>query len=155
MSAEIICLAEVRALKTTNPATLPAALNADFSGGRAHQDRELVEESYQFWTGASGKRYVHTVYDLLTCPALPAANFMLVRKDASGVANVLSIGRVSNSASSLNLATIRRQGAKLGATEVHVHLLADDTATAQFIERDLQAGYLAQSWPEEKTAWAH
>src|SRR4029079_1425138 len=81
---------------------------------------------FHFWTGASGKRYVHSVYDLLECPPMPAVNYVLVRRNVDGRLEALSIGRVSNGAPSLNLAEIRHRGAELGAHEVHVHLLAEN-----------------------------
>ena len=51
---------------------------------------------FHFWTGASGKRYVHSVYDLLECPPMPAVNYVLVRRTANGRAEALSIGRVKS-----------------------------------------------------------
>lgn len=97
---------------------------------------------FHFWTGASGKRYVHTVYDLLECPQMPAANYVLVRRNDSGRPEALSIGRVASSAASLNLAEIRHRGAELGATEVHVHLLADNAKIGKLIEFDLRTGQI-------------
>jgi hypothetical protein len=95
---------------------------------------------FHFWTGASGKRYVHSVYDLMDCPPLPAANYVLVRRKANGRAEALSIARVSNDAPSLNLAEIRQRAAELGAEEVHVHLLADNAKLSKLIEFDLRTG---------------
>jgi hypothetical protein len=95
---------------------------------------------FQFWTGASGKRYVHTIYDLLECPALPAANYVLVKREAGQRRQILSIGRVRNSSPSLNLAEIRQRGAELGAHEVHVHLLAETSKESQMVEFDLKTG---------------
>jgi hypothetical protein len=40
----------------------------------------------------------------------------------------------------LNLAEVRHRAAKLGASEVHVHLIADSEAERMLIEMDLQAG---------------
>ena len=154
MSAVIIDLAEARERKQS-------------AGGHAHFEpcdapstftqpmTPTGRERFQFWTGASGKRYVHTVYDLLNCPTLPASNYMLVKRSADGELDVLAIGQVSNQATSLNLAEIRRHGAELGASEVHIHLLADDAVDAKHIQHDLQTGYLNATWPDEKSAWAN
>ena len=95
---------------------------------------------FHFWTGASGKRYVHSVYDLLECPPMPAVNYVLVRRNANGRALALSIGRVSHGAPSLNLAEIRQRGAELGADEVHVHMLADNAKLGRLVEFDLRTG---------------
>jgi hypothetical protein len=85
---------------------------------------------------------VHTVYELLDCPALPAANYVLVRREPGARRKVLSIGRVSNTAASLNLAEIRQRGAELGADEVHVHLLAETQKLSKLVEFDLRTGQI-------------
>jgi hypothetical protein len=95
---------------------------------------------FHFWSGASGRRYVHTIYSLVDCPAVPAGNYILVHRDAEGRRLVLAIGRVGNAAASLNLAEIRRRGAELGANEVHVHLLAPNAKLSRLIETDLRSG---------------
>jgi hypothetical protein len=129
MVARIIELALYRAQRT---------LAEDEQAERASRAKEHTR--FHFWSGASGKRYVHSVYDLLECPPLPAANFVLVRRRANGRAEALSIGRVANGAPSLNLAEIRQRGAELGADEVHVHLLADNSKLGKLIEFDLRTG---------------
>lgn len=119
-----------------------AAYRAQRSQANEEPTRMLAEEAgrFHFWTGASGKRYVHTVYELIDCPALPAANYVLVRREPGSRRKVLSIGRVDHSVPSLNLAEIRRRGAELGAHEVHVHLLAETAKLAKLVEFDLRTG---------------
>lgn len=104
-----------------------------------------VTHDFTFWRGATGMKYVHTVYGLLDCPELPPCNVMLIRR-SGGHADVLSIGRVENDAPSVNLAEIRRSAALLGANEVHVHLLGKTQAERAAIEHDLAgAGELLSS----------
>jgi hypothetical protein len=129
MVARIIELALYRAQRS---------LAEDEQAERASRAHERTR--FHFWSGASGKRYVHSVYELLECPPLPAANYVLVRRRANGRAEALSIGRVGNGAPSLNLAEIRQRGAELGADEVHVHLLADNSKLGKLIEFDLRTG---------------
>ena len=130
MGARIIELAAFRAERSQD-SEAPAAPDVKAEANRFH-----------FWTGASGKRYVHTVYELLDCPALPAANYILVRREPGARRKVLSIGRVGNAAASLNLAEIRQRGAELGADEVHVHLLADTPKLSKLVEFDLRTGQI-------------
>ena len=130
MSARIIELAAFRACRFDEGDSSPQTSKSN-GANRFH-----------FWTGASGKRYVHTVYELLDCPALPSANYVLVRREAGARRKVLSIGRVSNTAASLNLAEIRRRGAELGADEVHVHLLAETPKLSKLVEFDLRTGQI-------------
>ena len=140
MSAEIIQLAAVRASRSH--------ANVKAAGERGH---DIVHPSvtgeqsprFHFWTGASGKRYVHTVYSLFDCPVLDAANYVLVRRENRTQRAVLAIGRLTNEAASLNLAEIRQRAASLGADEVHVHLLATSARDAQAVETDLKTAQFA------------
>ncbi len=132
MGARVIQLADYRIAKPAGAmASVAAAKPADVENSPELADR------FQFWTGASGRRYVHTVYSLVECPALPAGNYVLVNRDADGNRHVLSIGRVSHVAATLNLAEIRRRGADLGANEVHIHLLAASAKQSRMVEADL------------------
>ncbi len=129
MHARIISLADYKA-RRAGPASQPAVID-----GAAD-----IAERFHFWNGASGRRYVHTIYSLVECPAIPSGNYILVHRDEEGRRLVLSIGRVGNAAASLNLAEIRRRGADLGANEVHVHLLAPNAKQSRLIETDLRSG---------------
>jgi hypothetical protein len=129
MVARIIELAVYRAQRTLA-----------LEGLAERTSRANEETRFHFWTGASGKRYVHSVYDLLDCPPMPAVNYVLVRRTANGRAEALSIGRVNHGAPSLNLAEIRQRGAELGADEVHVHMLADNAKLGKLVEFDLRTG---------------
>lgn len=132
MAARIIDLADAKRRLTTAPHDLAGPSRVP----------PIVSERFHFWHGASGQRYVHTIYNLIDCPAIPAANYLLVRRDASGVCHPLSVGRVAEDAPSLNLAHLRQLGASLGATEVHVHLLAGNANQGKLIEFDLRSGQL-------------
>lgn len=135
MGAEVIQLAEFRTRRTAaapQPLEEPARL----------EGAPDLSQRFHFWTGASGRRYVHTVYSLIECPALPTGNYILVKRAADGRRSVLSIGSVGHDAASLNLAEIRQRGAELGADEVHVHLLAQSTKLSKLVEFDLKNSQL-------------
>jgi hypothetical protein len=93
--------------------------------------------AFHYWRGRSGQRYLHTVYSLIGCPALPQANYILVRRDADGTREALAFGQTKDDAMSVNLAHLRHEGAKLGANEVHIHLLADTAGERDQVESDL------------------
>jgi hypothetical protein len=141
MSARIVELSHVAAIRA---ARLNEATESDRS---AHQ--------FQFWFGASGRRYVHSVFSLIGCPELPRANYMLVRCDADGRRTVLRIGRTLHAAASLNLAEIRHRGAKLGANEVHVHFLPGTEQQRRAIETDLRAGHFSRLDGEHTPSRSH
>lgn len=139
MSARIIDFSEARASRT-KPFMRQLEQRSDSSG----QSTDLMQR-FQFWTGASGRRYVHTIYSLLDCPALSSANYVLVRREATGQRKVLAIGRLATGSPSLNLADIRHRGAMLGANEVHVHLLAESGRDSQMVEFDLRSGHVDEA----------
>jgi hypothetical protein len=112
-------------------------------------------EHFHFWSGGSGQRYVHTVYDLLDCPEVPAANFLLVRREASGRRSVLAIGHLKHNSGSLNLAELRHRSARIGANEVHLHLLATSAQDRRIVELDLRAGRIDCEGDERIAATRH
>ena len=99
---------------------------------------------FHFWTGASGKRYVHTVYSLFDCPPLGLASYVLVRRTGRATREVLAIGRLVEDEATLNLAEIRHRAATLGADEVHVHLLVTSPGECREVEVDLLSAQHAQ-----------
>jgi hypothetical protein len=125
MAAQILSLAHV-AERSTPPA----------AAGRAIDDATRC----QLWHGASGCRYVHTVYSLIECPPVPQATYVLARRAADGTCQVLHIASGESAAPTLNLAHIRQRGATLGANEVHVHFLAETADERRLVVCDLRAG---------------
>src|SRR5665648_946368 len=69
-------------------------------------------QAFHYWRGASGRRYLHSVYTLVGCPALPQANYIFVRRHEDG------------------------------ANEVHIHLLADTAHDRALVEADLTAAHM-------------
>lgn len=134
MGARIIQLSEIRARRLS-----------PVEDSRTTKPEARLIERFHFWSGASTKRYVHTVYSLHECPEIRGGTFVLVRRDDSGRREALTIGRLTHAAPSLNLAEIRQRGASLGANEVHVHLLAASDHEMKLVEFDLRTGQLAHA----------
>jgi len=132
MSARIIELAAVRAKRQRLRPSV----------AKARGQAVVNCENFFFWRGASTTRYVHTIYSLLECPEIPNANYLLVKRDDNGHRTVLDVGLALHDVPSLNLAEIRHRGARLGATEVHVHILARSIRQAKLIEFDLRAALI-------------
>lgn len=116
----------------TGPADEPALICAEAA----------FDQAFHYWRGASGRRYLHSVYTLVGCPALPQANYILVRRHEDGSREALAFGDTKDDAISLNLAHLRHQGAKIGANEVHIHLLADTAHDRALVEADLTAAHM-------------
>jgi hypothetical protein len=141
MSARIVELSRVAALR-----------NRGRSRSAAIASEENPSHPFQFWCGASGQQYVHSIFGLIECPELPRANYILVRREPSGRCTVLRIGRTEHEAASLNLAEIRHRGAKLGANEVHVHFLAGNDRQRRSAECDLRAGLFSELGAERSVS---
>ena len=106
----------------------------------------VIEQPYHYWLGVSGERYLHSVYSLRDCPALPKATYIMVRRDNSGTRRPLGIGQTIEDADSLNLAHLRHLGAQLGANEVHLHLLAETAEGRAAVEADLGARQMGRAY---------
>ena len=124
MSARIFNLAQLHAA-----AVAPAPV-------RLPQQAPAREQS---WRGASGRCYAHSVYSLIECPPLPAAGYVLVKRDVLGRRTALRVGLGHSDAPSVNLAEVRQRGAQLGANEVHVHVDAGSDAQRRLVACDLRA----------------
>ena len=59
---------------------------ADLPSDPAFKDR------FWYWTGASGRKYIHSVYGLEDCPPLPGAIYVAVRREGP-LRVVMGIGR--------------------------------------------------------------
>ena len=125
----------------TRIAQLSEILDSDFGADERARKGSQAEAlaGFEFWSGASGRCYVHSVFSLQTCPELPQANFMLVLRHEDGSRDVRHIGRTTNKSPSLNLAHIRQLGAESAANEVHVHFLGSDERTRTQIAFDLES----------------
>lgn len=97
------------------------------------------------WRGASGRRYVVGVRPLAASGAedVAGAVVLAVRRDADGTASVVDVaapGPAATRRSHLRwLALMRIRG----ATEMHVHLLAETEAEREAVRRDLAGLELA------------
>jgi ribosomal protein S28E/S33 len=148
MSATVVVLSEFAAKRRL------ASADGDAAASRCGTVSEYTPGviDFCFWQGADGNRYVHHVYTLIDCPPLPAANYILVATDKAGNRSVLRIGRTTHTAATLNLAEIRHRGAKLGATEVHVHLIAGTDQQRRIIEKNVRAAVAVNSNARPMTA---
>ena len=60
------------------------------------------------------------IFALIDCPAVPFGTRYKFVRVVKGVRTTIAIGRAQSKYASLNLANIRRRGARLGTTEVHL-----------------------------------
>ncbi len=92
-------------------------------------------ERFWYWWGASGKRYIHSVYAADACPPLPGAIYVAVRRIGS-LRTVIAINRFEPFWDGTFSAPEIRD-----ADEIHVHLLARDNVAANTVLDDLNAAF--------------
>ena len=99
-----------------------------------------AESRFWYWHGASGRRYIHSIYSPDSLPPLPGAIYVAVRRTGA-MRTAIAVGRFSvfwdQGMSTENLAHWRR----IGADEVHVHLLGRDENATRAIAADLDAAF--------------
>lgn len=100
-------------------------------------------ERFWYWRGASGQRYIHSIYRPDLCPPVPGAVFVVVRA-WGGSRHAVAVGRFD--AKGMMAATASR-GTQRGDEEIHVHLLARDEDGAEHVLCDLLAAMNADSQP--------
>jgi hypothetical protein len=98
------------------------------------------QERFFYWTGASGRKYIHSVYGVNECPPLPGAVYVAVRREGP-LRLVVGIGRFSlsqdNTPGMANFNALREKA----VDEIHVHLLAKSVEVANAVLEDLLQAY--------------
>lgn len=114
------------------------SLSANLPGETGLGDR------FWYWRGASGERYIHTIYQAGLCPPIAGAVFVRVMVQ-EGQRRALSVGRFGPDGS-IPL------GRSDGEEEIHVHLLARGDAAAEQVRRDLDAAMSPPCKPAPRAA---
>jgi hypothetical protein len=94
-------------------------------------DETGLGDRFWYWRGASGERYIHTIYQAGLCPPIAGAVFVRVRVRGSQ-RQALSVGRFGPDGT---LPMCPDEGVE----EIHVHLLARGEDAAERVRRDLDA----------------
>src|SRR5260221_3981831 len=93
-----------------------------------------------WWRGASRDWYIHTVYPFDRIPDFGPCNYILVRRKFDGAAEPVYIGQKGNTD---RFSQHEKFGPahRLGASEIHIHLLAQSRQQRFDIETDLRNGH--------------
>ena len=106
----------------------PIALNAP-------QDADMKERFF-YWQGSSGRKYIHSVYDLEGCPPLPGAVYVAVKRRGH-LRIAVEVSRFApfwdKTLGEDDLTRLE----SMGVDEVHVHLLAKNPDIADSVRCDL------------------
>jgi len=89
-------------------------------------------ERFWYWRGASGRNYIHSIYEADACPPLPGAVYVAVRRQGSE-RRAIATGRFPSfwDGSFHDLPEIE-------ADEIHVHLLSRNDRDATAVCEDLK-----------------
>lgn len=114
-----------------------------FSAGMELENE--FSDRFWFWTGLSGKRYIHSVYHAKNCPPLPGAIYVVARRLDNDRRVPVRMGRFSPLWDfPLPL------DAEDGGCEIHVHLLAGDEIQTARVFDDLAAALELETHEEQE-----
>ena len=109
------------------------------------------KERFWYWSGASGRKYIHSVYNLDHCPPLPGAIYVAVRREGH-LRIAVGIGRFTpfwdGTLRGGALAHMRDSR----VDEIHVHLLSKSPEAAEMILSDLLQAFESGDDGEEAMA---
>ena len=99
-----------------------------------------AEPRFWYWHGASGRRYIHSIYAPNALPPLPGATYVAVRRTGA-MRTAIAVGRFSVFWDQGMSGESRAYWRQIGADEVHVHLLGRDEAATRAIATDLEQAF--------------
>jgi hypothetical protein len=102
-----------------------------------------LQDRFWYWHGASGRKYIHSVYEPENCPPLPGAIYVAVRREGN-LRIALSVGRFTPFWDGTMMSMEAAHVARWGADEVHVHLLAKSAVMAEDILADLRDAMMVE-----------
>lgn len=108
-------------------------------------------DRFWYWHGASGKRYIHSVYKATSCPPLPGAVFVAVRRTGD-LREAVAVGRFSRIWDVAAGITGGLDLQALDADELHVHLLAREDEAAEAVADDLTIWLYDRLGPKTRVA---
>lgn len=91
-----------------------------------------------WWHGKSGRVYPHSVFPLAEVPWVPQANYVLTAPGPAGHPEPVYIGASEDLAETLRANPVVPHALRLGATHIHIHLLADSPERRLEIRQDLR-----------------
>ncbi len=110
----------------------------------ASLERTGLENLFQSWLGASGRRYVCSVHSVDAAPEFDCARAIVlgVRKSA-GQAEIAFVFQPGVEADGIGFRRWAQKAGACGVGEWHVHLLAESPEARDFALRDLSPRRLA------------
>lgn len=110
-----------------------------------------LQDRFWYWHGASGRKYIHSVYAPDCCPPLPGAIYVAVRRKGN-LRIALSVGRFTPFWDGVMMSSEAAHVARLGIDEIHVHLLAKSAVAAEDVLADLRDAMLSDDGDVQRGA---
>ncbi|MBL8792060.1 MAG: hypothetical protein JNM45_16330 [Rhizobiales bacterium] len=101
-----------------------------------------LQDRFWYWHGASGRKYIHSVYEPDCCPPLPGAIYVAVRRKGK-MRIAMAVGRFTPFWDGVMMSSEAAHVARLGIDEIHVHLLAKSAIDAEDVLADLRDAMLS------------
>lgn len=101
-----------------------------------------LQDRFWYWHGASGRKYIHSVYEPDCCPPLPGAIYVAVRRKGK-MRIAMAVGRFTPFWDGVLMSSEAAHVARLGIDEIHVHLLAKTAIDAEDVLADLRDAMLS------------
>lgn len=98
------------------------------------------QDRFWYWSGASGRKYIHSVYRIDECPPLPGAIYVAVKRKGS-LRIAVAVGRFQPFWDHAVETREACRFASLGVNELHVHLLGKTPAQIEAVFSDLQEAF--------------
>jgi hypothetical protein len=98
---------------------------------------ETLADRFRHWRGASGRRYIFSLYEPESCPAYDDAVLMVVLKAADGVRRIAAICDTGNLPDLALSRACEAAAAPAETAECHIHLLAGSRAERAAVIEDL------------------
>ncbi len=121
----------------------------DFQAGYAPANtvkKSHIGKRFYYWLGASGERYLHTVFAIDADFYSPGANLIVVRREPDGARIPLFIGRVGQ----LTDQEINHLQQFQGANELHIHLMTMGDVAVNRVVEDLSCRHLRRKYSTTK-----
>ena len=100
-----------------------------------------AETRLWWWQGASGAWYIHSVYPIHLVPDFRACNYIFAGPRFDGMRQPYYIGESGDFGERIDRHEKFSPARRLGATEVHGHLLAASRQQRLDIETDVRRGH--------------
>ena len=105
-------------------------------------------DRFHYWSGRSGKRYLHTIFSVDECPGIENALFVAVKRDSRGHRRAIATGGFGTAPDLVMHGAKLAEARRRGANEIHLHLMAYGPSERRDTLRDISSRQLVSDTVE-------